>query len=72
MEKGLTSTLKKISGAIESGRKGIEGDEDMVHNLKVVKNNFGELDGVIKGQAPMLEQMRNFSKEVASESSKNL
>ena len=26
MEKGLTSAMKKISGSIESGRKGIEAD----------------------------------------------
>ena len=41
MDKGLTSAMKKISGSIESGRKGIEADEDLVQNLTAVKVNFG-------------------------------
>ena len=66
MEKGLTSAMKKISASIESGRKGIEADEDLVYNLNTVKSNFSDIEGVIKGQGPSLDQMKSFSKDVAS------
>ena len=54
--------MKKISASIESGRKGVEADEDLVYNLNTVKSNFSDIEGVIKGQGPSLEQMKNFSK----------
>ena len=71
-DKNLTSAIKKISTSIESGRKNIEADTDLVQNLNSVKTSFAEMDSVIKSQGPALDNMKRFSKEIASESSKNL
>jgi hypothetical protein len=71
-EKNLSSALKRITNSIDNGRKNIEGDTDLVHNITAVKLSFNEIESVIKGQGPALDHMKHFSKEVASESSKNL
>ena len=42
-DKNLTSALKKISVGIESSRKNIESDNNLVQNLHAVKSNFGEI-----------------------------
>ncbi|MCB0369781.1 MAG: hypothetical protein KDD45_10170 [Bdellovibrionales bacterium] len=65
-DKNLTSALKKITNAIETGRKNIESDTDLVQNVVSIRGNFGEIESVIKNQVPALEQMKNFSKEVSS------
>ena len=68
----MTSALKKISVSIESGRKNIENDTDLVTNIVAVKTNFNEIESVIKNQIPSLESMKQFSNQVSSETSKNL
>ena len=68
----MTSALKKISNNIESSRKNVETDNNLVQNLHSVKSNFNELESVIKAQSPALDGMKNSTKEFASESSKNL
>ena len=64
--------LKKISNTIEAGRKNIESDSNLVDNLNAVKNSFGEIEHVLKNQISTLENMKHFSKDHVSESSKNL
>ena len=68
----MTSALKKISNNIESSRKNVETDNNLVQNLHSVKSNFNELESVIKDQSPALHGMNKFTKEFASEIAKNL
>lgn len=53
-EKNATSLLKKINNNIETGRKNIETNTNLVENLSTVKNSFGEIEHVIKNQVASL------------------
>ena len=64
--------LKKISNGIELNRKNIENDAELTENLSGIKDNFSEIEGVIRNQVPTLDTMKKFSREVSSESAKNL
>ena len=61
-EKNITAALKKISTNIETGRKNIEADSNLVENLNMVRGSFGEIESVIKGQVPALDTMKKFTK----------
>lgn len=61
-EKNITAALKKISTNIETGRKNIEADSNLVENLNMVRGSFGEIESVIKGQLPALDTMKKFTK----------
>jgi hypothetical protein len=42
-DKNATSLLKKISNNIETGRKNIETNTNLVENLTAVKHSFGDI-----------------------------
>lgn len=71
-EKTNTAQLKRISAGIDASRKNIESDSNLIDNLRTIKTSFNDLEVVIKGQTPAFESMKAFSKEISSESSKNL